>query len=424
MNRLNRAAAAAGRAAAWLLPAGRRDWVAAVWAEAHEVPPGLARLAWRAGGAWMLAREALMPRRLGCAALFATAAGAAAWAAWPQPGVGHAAVSQFHVIATVLLLAGLPLLARRFFGPATPSRAGRFLRVFSCAAILALMPAFAIVEAFANLTPARPAYRYVFCTAQGWSSVQGCGGVPGRSTGGPPWAGEIPLILMTIAYLGVILFLTSRRSQVTRSTLAIGAGTGLLFGVVMYAVAPVGITNGATDPWLPGSKADPLVALAWVLLFGGPAAAAWLAAWRGCGPGGAALPRGVRIGQGIAAGVLANGIAALFTTALGTGTIALMLRSAWLLRWFNHGHQLTAIAAYRYESNAGGGANVYLFMLIWFPVIGLFMSALGAACAPLGRPAPGELTPDAGRVPRSSFPRSQVAGQERLQRGAQLGGER
>ena len=45
--------------------------------------------------------------------------------------VGHAAVSQFHVIATVLLLAGLPLLARRFFGPASPSRAGRFLRVFS-----------------------------------------------------------------------------------------------------------------------------------------------------------------------------------------------------------------------------------------------------------------------------------------------------
>ena len=135
------------------------------------------------------------------------------------------------------------------------------------------------------------------------------------------------------------------------------------------------------------------MALAWILLFGGPAAAAVLAAWRGRGPGGAALPRNVRIGQGFAAGVLANGIAALFTTALGTGTIALMLRSAWLLHWLNHGHQLTAIAAYRYEDNAGGGAAVYLFMLIWFPVIGLFMSVLGAACTPLGRPAPGELTP-------------------------------
>jgi hypothetical protein len=33
---------------------------------------------------------------------------------------------------------------------------------------------------------------------------------------------------------------------------------------------------------------------------------------------------------------------------------------------------------------------VYVFMLIWFPVIGLIMSALGAACT---RPGPEELTP-------------------------------
>ena len=46
----------------WLLPPGRRDWAEAVWAEAHEVPPGLA---WRAGGMWVLVREALRPRRLG-----------------------------------------------------------------------------------------------------------------------------------------------------------------------------------------------------------------------------------------------------------------------------------------------------------------------------------------------------------------------
>jgi hypothetical protein len=47
----------------------------------------------------------------------------------------------------------------------------------------------------------------------------------------------------------------------------------LLFYVVMCAVAPLGLNNGATDPWLPGSQVDPLVALAWILLFGGPAAA-------------------------------------------------------------------------------------------------------------------------------------------------------
>jgi hypothetical protein len=155
LNKLNQVAVAARRTAAWLLPAGRWDWAAAIWAEAHEVPPGLTRLAWRAGGVWAIAREGLMPRRLGRAALFAAAAGAAAWAAWPQQAVGHAGVSQFHVIATVLLLAALPLLARRFFGPAIPSRAGQSLRFFCCAAVLAFLPALAVVEAFTNLTPAR-----------------------------------------------------------------------------------------------------------------------------------------------------------------------------------------------------------------------------------------------------------------------------
>ena len=41
MGKWARMTAAVRRGGAWLLPAGRRDWVAAVWAEAREVPPGL-----------------------------------------------------------------------------------------------------------------------------------------------------------------------------------------------------------------------------------------------------------------------------------------------------------------------------------------------------------------------------------------------
>src|SRR2546429_2739817 len=115
MSKLRRMMAAAGRGAAWLLPAGRRDWLAAIWAEAYDVPAGVERLAWRAGGVWMLAREALMPRRLVRAALFAAAPPCAAWAAWPQPGVGPAAVSQFPANAPGPLLARLPLVAPRVF---------------------------------------------------------------------------------------------------------------------------------------------------------------------------------------------------------------------------------------------------------------------------------------------------------------------
>ena len=395
MNTPNRVVAAVRRGAAWLLPAGRRDWAEAVWAEAHEVPAGLARLAWRAGGVWVIAREALLPRRLGRALLFAVAAAFAAWAAWPQPGVGHVADGRFNAVAPVLLLAGLPLLSRRFFGAASPSRVARSLRVLCCAAVLALLPAFAFLVVFRDLMPAQPAYRRIFCIAQGWSSIQGCGGVPGRSTGGPTWEGEILVMLLTIGYVGVGLFLTSRRSKVTRSTLAIGTGTGLLFGVVMFAVDPLGLQKWATDPWLPGSTADPLVALAWILLIGGPATAAVLAARRCRGPDGARPPHNVRIGQGIAAGVLANGTAALFTTVLGTGTTMLMLKSPWLLHWLNHGQHLTAVATYRYELYAGLGALSYGLMLISFPVIGLIMSSLAAAIA---NPAPRQSGPRLGAV--------------------------
>ena len=59
---------------------------------------------------------------------------------------------------------------------------------------------------------------------------------------------------------------------------------------------------------------------------------------------------------------LANGTAALFVSALGFGTTALMLRSAWLLHWLDHGHQLTAIAAFS-SGRCQLNAAVYLFML-------------------------------------------------------------
>src|SRR5690348_8167632 len=169
-------------------------------------------------------------------------------------------------------------------------------------------------------------------------------------------------MLLILGYAGVTFILTSRRSQVTRSTLAIGTGTGLLFGVVMYAVDPLGLSNVATNPWLPGSTAGPLVALAWILLFDGSAAAAVLAVRRCRGPDGSRPPGNVRIGKGVAAGVLATGIAAMAVTTFGTGTTMLMLKSPWLLH-----------------------TGAYVLMLMFFPVIGLITSYLAAVIA---NPAP------------------------------------
>ena len=97
MDKLSQAMVAARRGAVRLVAGERRDWAEAVWAEAHEVPPGWSRLAWRAGGVWLIAREVLTVYRPGRALLFAVAAGAAAWAAWPDSSAGHAAADQFGV---------------------------------------------------------------------------------------------------------------------------------------------------------------------------------------------------------------------------------------------------------------------------------------------------------------------------------------
>ena len=126
------------RAGARLLPAERRDWAEAVWAEAQEVTPGWPRLAWRAGGVRLIAREAQMVRRIGILLLFTAAAGTAAWSAWPGSSVGHATTVRADVIVTVALLAGLPLLTRWLLGP-PGNRVARWLRTACYAAILALM---------------------------------------------------------------------------------------------------------------------------------------------------------------------------------------------------------------------------------------------------------------------------------------------
>ena len=59
----------------------------------------------------------------------------------------------------------------------------------------------------------------------------------------------------------------------------------------MYAVAPLGLAKDATEPWLPGSDIDPVVALAWILLLGGPVVAGVMAGRRYCRPGPPAAAR-------------------------------------------------------------------------------------------------------------------------------------
>ena len=372
MNRLNRMAAAARHGAARLLPAGRRDWVAAVWAEAPEVPPGLARLAWRAGGVWMLARDALLPRRIGRAALFAAAAAAAAWAAWRGSPASLATPSvRGYVITMVLLLAGLPLLARPFLGPGGGSPAGRFLRAGTCAALLALIPAEAAVQQFAQTPPRGGADLRVYRLVASPAAPK-------------PWEGAILSLVLTALYVAPILWMTSRRSRVAPATLAVGTGAGIVLGLVMYAVAPLGLSKAATNPWLPGSDVDPLVLLAWLLLLFGPVAAAVIADRRYTASSSSPPPTGDMIRQMMTAGLLTSLVGALFVTVLGTGTTAVMLKAAWLRNWLYHGpHLLYGVQnlssdlrtlpaiTYSHELTGSVDASVFLAICLIFPLIAL-----------------------------------------------------
>jgi hypothetical protein len=365
-----------GRAAARLLPPGLRDWAEAVRAEAHEVPAGWQRLAWRAGGVRLIAKQTQMTRRIGVPLLFAAAAAAAAWGAWPrsQAGLSHGAANQGDVIITLVLLAGLPLVIRRLLGP-PGSRAGRWLRAGFYAAILVIMSAKPVAELFIGAVPRGGV------DLRSFDFITEGSPAPGSASGGPDWGGEILILLITACYLAVILALTARRAGVAPATLATGARAGLVLGLVMYAVDPLGFDKVATSPWLHGSAIDPLVALAWVLLFGAPVAAGALAAKRRYVPDDPGTATAARAWQAFAAGLVSGGVGALTVTVLGTGTTALMLKSAWVQDWLYHGQHLTASAIYGRELYASKDVAFYGVICVVFPIIGAIMGMLGSGMA-------------------------------------------
>jgi hypothetical protein len=151
-----------------------------------------------------------------------------------------------------------------------------------------------------------------------------------------------------------------------------------------------------TAPWLRGTWTDQipagpaqyLVALAWILLFGAPLAAGVIAAWRCHVPDDPGEASAARAWQGFAAGLVSGGVGALFVTVLGTGTTALLVRSAWLRGWLYHGQHLTATVVYGRELFATGNLVGYFGLLVAFPFIGLMMGLTGAGIATTIRPLP------------------------------------
>jgi len=363
------------RQSARLVPAERRAWVEALWAEAGQVPAGLTRLAWRAGGVRLVAREALLARRAARVLVFAAAAAWVAHAAWPGPaGNPGTALNRLNVVTLLPVLAGLPLLVRWLFGPAAPGRMARVLRCGAYAAVLVLTVAKASVEQVRDNPAIAP-------------HLNPDASVPVKDGMIDAWLVESVFLLVVAVYVAAILAVTARRPRVAPATLAAGTGAGIVLGAVMYAVDPLGLTRHATTPWLHGFPVGLVVLLAWVLLFGAPVLAGGVAARCYRGPGSLEQVSKASIRQAVAAGFLATAVGALMVTVLGTVTIALMPRTGWVLHWLYPGQHLSAAAGYTNGLTASVRADGYGLILLAFPVIGFFMGLAGGGMAVPAAPA-------------------------------------
>jgi hypothetical protein len=353
------------RAAMRLMPARRRDWAEALWAETGHAPRGRPRLAWQAGGVRLIAREALLAPRAAWAAMLA---GTAAWVilvAWPGPASTPAtAVNRLNGITVLVMLAGLPLLVRWRFGPAAAGRLPRLLRFGAYAAVLALTVAKASVELVWDNPAAVP-------------HLPGDATVPALDGMISVWVDQSLFLFIIAVYLTGLLILTAQRPGVATATRRAGTGAGLILGTVLFAVAPA----GGSSPWLQIQPSWPIMLPAVVAVFGVP----FLAGLRAGLRAGRQFPAAgdqqqadrARVRQGLVAGFITSGTATLMVTALGTVVIALTARSGWMLHWLHPGQQLSAARAYQDSLMASVGVYGYLVVLAFVPGIGLLLGWIG-----------------------------------------------
>jgi hypothetical protein len=221
MDRLIRMLTSLVRGLAGLLGEHRRDWVHALLAETDDLPAPSARLAWLGGGLWLVAREVLMNRIIQVLA-FAAGAVALVWIGWPGASTNSATpVNRMYVVGTLVLLAGLPLLVRRYAGPVRPGRAPLVIRVGGYAVVLALIAATAVQQRIGSQLG-----RYFPVIL-------------------PIWAMDVGFLLIIAGYVAGLLILTCRRVVFTRRVLPLALGIGALTAGVLYLLAPFGIGDTA-----------------------------------------------------------------------------------------------------------------------------------------------------------------------------------
>ena len=358
MNWLTRVVVALLRGSAWLLPADRREWMRALWAEADDVPAGWRRLAWLAGGLRLTVREAALRRGLRYRLAFTAAVAGIAWSGWSgPPGDSAIAVNRADVITIAVILVGLPWAVRRVRGPVAGSRLARLLRSGGYAAVLALVLVKAAVERVAGAPP---------------NNFEG----PARA-----WTGEVVFLGVMVGYAALITVCTARRSPAAPSTVAIGVATGAALGVVAYVLGPLGFPLRFTGLW-PASLYDAGMALGVLVGLCAPVLVG-LAATRRVDRSG---PTGPGMRQGALAGLWTGAAAALVVAVLSTATIALLPYDSGLRHWASShvGQWTSAVNPWTpiyeprsylgYVAGTSAFAAGYLVVLLLGP---LFGAALG-----------------------------------------------
>jgi hypothetical protein len=217
---------------AWLLGPDRARWLEGLVAEATESRAGRARVGWLLGGVWLIAGELL--RRSAVRVLaFIVAAVIVLWVAWPGSSSDSAVgVNRIAIPLYLGVLAVLPLLVRRFFGPVRHGLLSRMVRVVGYLVVLALVAGEAV--------EAREGQKLGAYFHAG-----------GKVAG--------VMVLVIAGYTAAILILTSHRVRLTRSALPIAIGTGTLTGVALYARYGVNLNTPPLTWWVFVALALPLV---------------------------------------------------------------------------------------------------------------------------------------------------------------------
>jgi hypothetical protein len=331
------------------LPAARRDWGLALYAEAAAVPAGRERVRWLAGALRVAAGQAHLTRRVLCWLVALAAAVAVVRVGWDGGStVPGAAVGRGFRVALVALLVLLPAVSRVVFGPVADGRAASAARWAVYGLVCALVPALLAMSGYAGqrfegMQPMNP---------EQWRAEMTHGA----------WQSSIMLLVLFGAYAGTVLALTTRRSPVRPVAAATGAGAGIGCGLLAYAMTPFGGLHQLGPAWLTATGYL-LLAAALTLI---PIAA-----------GAAVRRRTGSTGQGAAAGLWAGAAAALVATVLTLPTMALFPTHV-PLKWANPDPTVPHGTPYELRMSVGDAAVRYAAVLMLVPLVGAGLGAIGA----------------------------------------------